>query len=459
MLVAGLVILILVFAVAFYYAWRSFPIISGFGAKAACSCIFVSERSEEDVMKEELGAFPFTLGSYKVNMTDQSVTGSVLGMAKRKAIYRPGLGCTLVNEIEESTLRKQIFTLPYSITKPEGFRKEDLPWPQGDGITDINPSSIDKVKLEEAINAAFHENDSNGQRRTRAVVVVYDGQLVGEKYADGYTMNSRHNGWSIAKSITAALIGILVKQGKLDIKSPAPIKEWKGTDREEITIEQLLQQTSGLDFSENYSSASAVTNMLFNKGDMAGYAISLPLAHRPGEYFNYCGGNSNILSKIIRQTVGESEYHSFPYEQLFEKLGMRSALFEKDATGTFVGSSYIFATARDFARFGLLYYNNGKWNGEQIFPENWVQQSVKPSPANKLRNYGYQLWLNGYDRKAPERISFPDAPSDVFYADGYGYQDIYIIPSRKLVVVRLGLTLKGSFDENKFLRDILAAIR
>jgi len=210
---------------------------------------------------------------------------------------------------------------------------------------------------------------------------------------------------------------------------------------------------------EDYSKASDVTSMLYKKDDMAAYAASLSLAHPPGTVFNYSSGNSNILSRVIRQTVGEKNYAAYPFDALFYKIGMYSASMEPDASGTYVGSSYINATARDYARFGLLYYNDGVWNGERILPEGWVKQTATAPACNKSKKYGYQFWLNGVQPGDSSLHLFPDVPPDLFYCDGYAYQDIYIIPSKKLVVVRLGLTLDGSFNENEFLKSIIEAIR
>ena len=417
--------------------------------------MFVGGRNEADVKKEELGDFPFSLGRFEVNPKDSSVSGTVLGLAKRKAIYRPGLGCTLVNEFSESVIRQQV----HMFSAKPADNQDTIPWPNGDLVSDTIPSGLNFNALNKAVDGAFKETDSTKKARTRAVVVLFKGQLVAEKYAPGFDRHSSMHGWSMAKSITAALVGILIKENKLRLLEPAPVEEWKAGDpRHAITLQQLLQQTSGLDFREDYTGYSEVTNMLFNKGDMAGYTAGLSLKNSPGSTFNYSSGNSNILSRIIRQTVGEKEYYSFPSDKLFHKIGMRSILLEPDAAGTFVGSSYVFATARDYARFGLLYYNNGKWKGEQLLPEGWVQETIKYPAANKTKNYGYQFWLKGFDKHHPEKQNFPDAPADLFYADGYAYQDIYIIPSKNLVVVRLGLTLDHSFDENGFLKSIFAAI-
>ena len=439
-----------------HYAWTAFPIISGFDAKQVCTCEFVSNRDTKALDTSEMSELPFSLGSYKVNTQDSSVTASVWGMAKKKAIYRKGIGCTLINDIKEDQLRSQVFAIP----APPSIHTDTIPWPYGDRMPDTIPSTIDINQLKAAVDHAFKAPEDK-KPRTRAVIVVYNGQLVAEQYAPGFSKDTKMYGWSMAKSFTAALIGTLVKAGKIDVKQPAPVPEWQDAKdpRHAITTENLLQQTSGLDFLEDYAKASDATNMLFNRGDMAAFTASHPLAHTPGTVFSYSSGNSNILSRIIRQTVGEKTYAAYPFTALFYKIGMYHTLLEPDASGTYVGSSYINATARDYARFGLLYYNNGVWNGEQILPADWVQQSVVAPSSNKQKNYGYQFWLNGVQANDPSQHLFKDAPPDMFYCDGYAYQNIYIIPSRKLVVVRLGLTLDRSFNENEFLKSIIQSIK
>jgi CubicO group peptidase (beta-lactamase class C family) len=453
-LIGRILVLLLVFIIiaGVIYAWQAFPIISGYGAKNMASAVFVQNRDPASILKEDLGEFPFTIGKYTVNREDSSVTGSVWGLAKRKAIYRPGLGCTLINDITEDALRKQVYQL--ATTSP--VKMDSLPWPYGNRLIDSIPAVINKQLLQQAIDHAMQAQRDGKAAYTRAVLVVYDGKLVAEQYANGFDEHTVMLGWSISKSLTGALIGVLVRQGKLDVEAPAPVPEWQHTKKQKIRLKDLLQQTSGLDFEENYTKPSEVTNMLFKRGDMAGFTAMLPLKYEPGTVFNYSSGNSNILSHIIRHTVGDKDYVAFPYKALFHKLHMYSTLLEPDASGTFIGSSYSYATARDLARFGLLYYNNGLWNGEQVLPSNWVQQSIQPSAADKLKHYGYQFWLNGYDKKDPSKRMYPDVPNDMFFADGYGGQDIYIIPSKKLVVVRLGL---HTIDENLLLKEIIQAIQ
>ena len=433
-----------------YYCWYSFPIISGYSAKIACSCAFVQDRTKESIENEELGSMPLSLGRINIDVKDSSVTGTVLGMAKRKAIYRKRLGCTLVNEFSETIIRAQHFVVPQT------FDDDTTRWPMGDAFATRMLTNSNRSHIDSALSFVFQNSFDNKETFTRAVIVVHNGAIVAEQYAPGYNKRSKFLGWSMAKSVTGALIGILAKKGKIVITQPAPVPAWQNEkdNRHAITTENLLQQTSGLDFWENYSSYSNATNMLFNKADMAGYTASLPLKQSPGKEFYYSSGNSNILSGIIRTVVGEKDYHTFPYTELFHKTGMYHTLLEPDASGTFVGSSYVYASARDYARFGMLYLNNGVFHGERILPERWVHHTVTPSPPNKQKNYGYQFWLNGIDEKDASKKEFPEAPADMFYADGYGGQRIYIIPSLQLVVVRLGL---NKFDEHQFLKKLLKA--
>jgi len=445
-----LVIVLAALAWGIRYAWVSFPIITGYGAKNLCSCMFVGGRTEKSVKDEELADSPLTLGRFTVDEKDSSVTGTVAGLAKRKAIYRKGLGCTLINELSEAEVRAQHFVTPTPPVNPD-----TIAWPMGDLIKDSIPAGVHRDLLQKAVQQAFEETNPKKKAGTRAVIVLYDGKLVAEQYAPGYDLHSKMLGWSMSKSITGSLIALLVKEGKLEIEAPAPVPEWaQPTDpRHAITLLNLLQQTSGLDYVENYSKACTATNMLFKKGDLGAYVASLPLKDKPGTLFYYSSGNSNVLSRIIRQTVGEEDYHSFPATALFYKTGMYNTVPEPDASGTFIGSSYTYATARDWARFGLLYYNDGMCNGERILPEGWVKQVRTPVVSKDgPQEYGLQFWLGKLDEKQPLQ---PGVPADVFYADGYNDQEVYVIPSKKLVIVRLGL---HKFDMEGLLLGVVKAV-
>jgi len=449
-----LIALLLAISALFYYCWKSFPILSAYGAKVMCSAVFDAGRSEEQVREQDLSSYMMKLADFKVDYSDSSVTGSVFGFAKRKAIYRNGLGSTLVSELTEQQIRSQHISLPL---KPQ-LNTDTISWPMGDQLSTGFPKEIDSMKLQSAIQKIFRETDTILPIRTRAVVVVYNGQLIAEKYADGFGPRTRLAGWSMTKTVTSALTGILVKEGKLNIHGPAPVPEWHDVKdpRHAITITNLLQQRSGLEFEEIYSKSSDATRMLFQKADMGGFTASHPLKNKPGAEFYYSSGNSNIISRIIRQAVGDSIYYIFPYQQLFYKLGMYSAVIEPDASGTFVGSSYMYATARDWARFGLFYLEDGVLNNERILPEGWVKQSISPASSEK-QGYGFQIWLNTGSDTTVRR--YPAAPADLFCADGFESQLIFVIPSKNLVIVRLGLTQHNNFNANDFLHDVLGSFK
>ena len=448
-----LTLLIVAVGYLLYYCWVSFPILDGYGAKIMCSAVFVAGRDERQVRDQDLSSYMMKLADFKVNYTDSSVTGSILGLAKRKAIYRRGLGATLVSELEEKDIRAQHFILP---TKPP-LNTDSIAWPMGDKVTEAFPETLDSAKLQLAIRHVFQEKDTILPIRTRAVVVLYKGQLIAEHYADGFSARTKLGGWSMTKTVISALIGILVKQGKLTVDLPAPVPEWRDArdPRHAITISDLLHQRSGLSFDENYAKLSDATKMLFEKADMGGFTAAHVLQEEPGAMFYYSSGNTNILSRIIRQTVGDSFYYRFPSEELFYKLGMYSVIMEPDPSGTFVGSSYMYATARDWARFGLLYLNDGVFNNERILPAGWVAESTKPVGSD-IKGYGYQIWLNKGADASVRR--YPAAPPDMYYADGFESQLIFVIPSKNLVIVRLGLTQHNNFDANNFLQEVLASI-
>jgi CubicO group peptidase (beta-lactamase class C family) len=404
-----------------------------------------------------MAGFPFNLVSYTVNVKDSSVSTSVLGLAKRKAIYRKGLGATLLSGISEVVLRKQILNAPAAVST----NRDTIGFPAGNHIFDKTDTGINKEQLDAAIKYAFGEPTIKEQRQTRAVLVVYNGRLIAEKYAEGYSVNSKQLGWSMTKSIMNALIGILVKQGKLDINNRAPISEWKNDERREITIANLMHMSSGLGYSHFPVASIDLTNMLFKEGDMSASTINKSLKNKPGTVFYYSNGTANILSHIIRKTVGDKDYYRFPYEQLFYKLGMYNTELEVDASGTFVGSSYCYATARDWARFGLLYLNDGVWNGERILPEGWVNFTATASNArndSKAEKYGALWWVNEGDKNNPVNRKYPHVPPDCFSCEGYEGQSVWVIPSKKLVVVRLSLEHGAVLNHDLFLSEVIKAL-
>jgi CubicO group peptidase (beta-lactamase class C family) len=292
---------------------------------------------------------------------------------------------------------------------------------------------------------AFGDNGIE-ETGTRAVIVVHRGRVVAERYAPGFDRHTKLTGWSMTKSITNALIGILVRQGRLNVAEPAPVDVWQEDERSKITIENLLRMNSGLKWWEFYGGPSDATRMLYRERGMGEYAMKSRLGHRPGEAFYYSSGTANILSSIIRRTVGDSDYYRFPYEQLFYRIGMYSAVLEPDAGGTFVGSSYCYATARDWARFGMLYLQDGVWNGQRVLPEGWVDFTRRGD------EYGALWWLNRNRRH-------PHIPVDCYGAEGYEGQYIWVIPSKDLVVVRMALENGRKLDPDVFVPAVVGAMK
>lgn len=437
-----------------YYAWQAFPIITGYGAKMLCSCTMLAGRPADDVIRNELGDGLLKLGSYVVHVEDSSATATVFGLARRKAIYRKGLGCTLVNGLTEAELRAQSWSIPM---RP-AVNPDTIPWPSGNLITRVDLSAYDTVLLKQTIDEAFREPGQKPQRRTRAVLIVHNGNLIAERYAPGFSEKSLLTGWSMTKSLTNSIVGALVRDGLISLNTPAPVEHWKEDERAAITLHHLLQASSGLAWEEVYSGPSAATRMLFKERDAGLYACHFPLHDTPGEVFYYSSGTTNIISLIIRKTLGDELYHSYGYEKVFFKADMYSLVMEPDPGGTFVGSSFSFATARDWARFGLLYLNDGYWQGERILPEGWVEYTVTPAKGATMGEYGAQFWLNAGNPSDPAQRTFPDVPSDMFYASGYQGQNLFIIPSENLVVVKLSLSTGNETDDNLFLRDIIQSL-
>ncbi|MBL3655719.1 serine hydrolase domain-containing protein [Fulvivirga sediminis] len=445
-----MLMVLLVFGVS--YLWKALPIISGYGAKNLCSCVYVANRLPESVIDKELGNFPFTLGSFEVDTSDSSAYGSVWGFAKIKAIYRKGIGCTLVSEISEEEVRGQDIHVP-----KHKVLQDSVLWPLGNAAV-YKDSSMDLKAVNQVLDEAFEETDPEKPKNTRALVVVHHGKIVAEKYASGFQINTPQLGWSMTKSVTNALVGLLVKDGKLNIHDPAPLASWAGSDpRRKITLDHLLRMSSGLEWEEVYTGPSTATNMLFSKGNMGEYASSFPLVKQPDEEWYYSSGTSNIISMIVRDATGK-DYYNFVHNRLLNKIGMTSAVIEPDASGTFVGSSYMYATPRDWAKFGLLYLNDGVWGEERILPDGWVEYSSTVTPTAKEGNYGAHFWTNADPEGRPGERYYPSAPTDMYSMNGFEGQRVFILPSQDMVIVRMGQNKRGNFDFDALLKGVLAAI-
>lgn len=432
--------------VVIYFGFTTYPkldIISGFAAKSLASGHFIDHRSQEMIEQGDNDISLVRLSRNHIDNSGKWATASVYGFKKRKAIYREGLGAILINST---------FDISKPFLVPQRTKtNHNLPFPYGNSEPqDTVFHTIDYAQLEKAVNAAFDENNEK-KKRSRSVLVLHKDQIIVEKYADGFNKNSKIVGWSMTKSITATYFGILQKQGKLDLNQPAPIREWKNDSRASITINNLLRMNSGLEWEEDYSTISDVTKMLFLAEDMGQIQLEKPAEFKPGAHWNYSSGTTNLLSKILRnQFKTHQEYLDFWYSALIDKIGMHSMLIESDMAGNFVGSSYGWATTRDWAKFGLLYLRNGNWNGEPVFDPGWSKYVAAPTIGSDGR-YGAHFWLNSGGK-------FPDVPRDMYYCSGYQGQMVAMIPSHDLVIVRMGLTEDPDFDFNGFLKGIIESV-
>lgn len=437
--------LILIAAVIYIYftLYPQFPVANGYAAKKMCSCTFIAERSQESIQNQDLGISPLSLTKTIIDHDNKSVTSTLFGFTPRTAVYRKDVGCILLIGEDDHNIH-------LNIDRP--ILQDTIAWPQGNYIAkEREVSGVNYALLEEAMNNAFDENRDMDSLMTRAVVVVYKDQIVGESYANGFTADTEILGWSMAKSVTATMIGILIKEGKLSLEDKQIFPEWTD-DRKDISLKDLMQMQSGLDFSEDYASLSDATNMLFKSENVTTVPKSDPLAHQPGTHWSYSSGTTNLLAGLVQDKLNNQEiYLKFPYDRIFNKLGMNSAVLETDESGHYIGSSFLYATPRDWAKFGLLYLHQGNWYGDQIVDTSFVDFVQMPASESK-GVYGGQFWLN-YNYS-----TYPDAPADLYSCSGFQGQFVYIIPSYDLVIVRMGLANDPIFDRNKFLKEIISAI-
>ena len=311
--------------------------------------------------------------------------------------------------------------LPPLPAQPAGIDWPTRSWSKGTPATQLEPLADELFNL------------NRNQGVTYALLAIHKGQLVYERYDAGANAFYLQYSWSMAKSITHALVGILVRQGKLDIYAPAPVRQWQSDDRREITLDHLLRMSSGLQFAEDYvdGQQSDVIPMLQFEGrhDCGGFAADKALAHSPGTHWSYSSGTTNIICNILKDVVGEgaSGMLRFMNDELFEPIGIRTATPKFDTSGTFIGSSYLLASPQDFARFGLLYLRGGCWEGREIVTPEWVDYARSPTYRSAEECYGAHWWMK------------PDNPN-WFYASGYDGQRILCVPEKDLVLVRCGRT-------------------
>jgi CubicO group peptidase (beta-lactamase class C family) len=433
---------VLVLAAGAYVA-RVTSILAAYKAKMLCSEVFLAQRDVEAVEGElEVDDLqPLRVITDSVDRNARRVTSTFAGVVARDAAFHEGRGCAVDSSGDT------------------GRNVDMTRFPAADHPSSVDGAPSPDERLRPVIDRAFTEPDPERPRHTRAVVVIHDGRVVGERYANGFTNETPILGWSMTKTMINALVGILVKQGRLALDRPASIPEWQdpGDPRHAITLDHLLRMSSGLEFDEStWNPVSDVTVMLLGRPDAGLYAARKSLAAPPGTVWQYSSGTTNIISRAIRAVLNDhAMYAEFPRRALFDRIGMSSALIETDASGAFIGSSFGYATARDWARLGLLYVNDGVWEGERILPEGWVAYTRTPAPADPLERYGAHVWLKVADNYSGDAV----LPADAFHATGHAGQFVTMIPSAHLVVVRLGLTrYPDAWDQTGFVRDVLNAL-
>jgi CubicO group peptidase (beta-lactamase class C family) len=410
----------------------------GYKAKVLCTAIFASGRPLDPQHADEIAADSYWIlrpFRARVDAGAGSVTASLAGFRLRTAVHRAGLGATLLSREGEGA---------HSTPMPE--RRAD---PEAGGLLSrahapsIRSSSVLRPEVQQVVDRWFEEPNPRRLRRTHAVVVLHDGEIVAERYARGVGADIPLPGWSMAKSVLSALIGILVEDARLSLDARELLPRWRAPDpRAAISLEDLLRMRSGLRFSEQYANPwSDVVNMLFTAPDTAAYASARPLAAAPGSLWSYSSGTTNILSAIVRQTVGESGYASWPRQALFERLGMPSAIVEPDSSGTFVFSSFMLATARDWGRYGQLWLDGGQSSAGTILSKEWIRFSTTPTVQAPGGEYGAHWWLKLNPEIGGTHPAAGAIAKDAFFAIGHEGQTLTVIPSRRLVIVRLGASI------------------
>lgn len=437
---------------------RAADVAAGFVSHQLCSATFVSQLEPETFYREAIAPSLSPVGflaSHHVDRDRNEVTASFAGLGEARAVYRGPLGCLVVHEPVSPTPVSMPASAPSLLPAIAGSAP----------VEPTNPT------VKAALDRAFEETPNPPHRQTKAIVVVHDGRVIAERYAPGYGVDTPVIGWSATKSVTNALIGILVRQGKVSLSGPAPIAAWNGPKdpRHAITVDNLLRMNSGLDIGQSLTASASdafdpTTQMVFRERDMAAFAELAPLKAAPGTQWTYTNGNTLLLSRIVRDKSGGdvNTVLAFAHRELFDKLGMEHVTLEFDAVGTPIGSSHMLASARDWARFGLLYLNDGVVGGQRLLPEGWVDYSATPTPGSERYGYAAGFWTNRGDSDGARYRVKAGLPPDSFMARGAYGQYIIIVPSRRLVVARFGMAFTPRDDMDTVARlvaDIVATIR
>ena len=411
---------------------------TGMGAKLLCSAEHVMASDRQQAF-DDVAQYSPVFGQLSVDYDASlpGVTTSLFGIKESTAIFRPGIGCAI--EFPNESARYRVVTRPLPAS--------DAPWPAGSTVNSANP------RLQAAVTELVNRDNTQGLN-SRALLVAHRGEIVAEAYAQGATAHTPLLGWSMAKSFTAILLGNLEMRGMIDLNAAPDFPEWSNDSRSDIRINHLLTMTDGLDFSEQYNPGDDSTRMLFTEPSASDYVLSKSALHEPGTHFNYSSGTANLLARIYGDTLGSPQAaYDHMVDAVFTPMGFQHATLEMDAAGHFVGSSYLYASARDWARMGQLVLNGGTLNGHRIVTEQWVTRATQPNTSANEKAYGFQWWLNSGD----DELRFPDLPGEAFFANGNRQQVVMVFPKQQTVIVRLGWT-EGSYPVNDRFREILSEL-
>jgi len=403
---------------------------AGLGAKLACSGRHLSGFDDARIAADLASYSALTRLLLIRTEADGDVRARLpLGPAA-VARYRPGLGCALAYDNPSPLDAVQL---------PPPGRVGAAPWPAGSGSEPPDPDL-------QALAAEIVAADNAAGLDTRALLVARGGRLLAEAYGPGIDAGTPLLGWSMAKSVTAMLLGRLEGLGHLQVSERDLFPEWRGDERGQITVENLLQMTSGLAFVEDYIAGSDSTRMLFMSPAAAAVPRASPLQHAPGTHFSYSSGTTNLLALLAYQRVGGSARAQLDFfrRELAVPLALEATVFEPDHSGVFVGSSFLYASARDWARFGQLMLGGGAINGRRVLVEDWVRRATAPNGSANDPRYGYQFWLN----RGAAQPNWPSLPADAYAMQGSRSQVVMVLPALDAVVVRLGWCAEYPLDAN-----------
>lgn len=420
---------VLVFA-AFLWYKPLLNIGTGYAAKHACSCHFLQGRELAEISEHDLNFS--VLGMVDLEVSGNEVRGSFLGLMDRRAVYREGVGCTLINDEKKP--------LAEVLGSAAGAMKVE-------GAVVTGPAS-----LSQALDFGMAPVPGGG---ARGLVVMQDGKIIAERYAPGYDQNTPLLGWSMTKTLTALVLGKTLEASLVAGVPPETLVKvrglfpgvWADSARQQITLADLLHMNSGLSWNEGYGSLSDATIMLHEQPDMARYAASAPAAAPRNTAWNYSSGTTNIIAKFIDQP-GDGASFTDQYRELFKDVAP-SLLIEPSQAGLPVGSSYGWATARDWANLGQFMLQDGIWNSDTLLAPGWVDYLLEPAVGSE-GTYGAQTWLPGPD--------MPSLPKDAFMMRGFQDQRVFIIPSQRLVIARLGHGVDKSTDFDGLVSGLLKGL-